>query len=276
MENDATIASLEQQLTDFYAGRERLDQELGVSDPDDIIALVHELRHRLSSCSVERDETAYSLCELAVAALYNHLHRQPRPANGGHASMPALAAPAAATAAGQSAPAPSPNVAAKEAAPPAPAADQIPSQQQSPAATPAAESQPAKPVADIDEDRSQHFASDEVLARLPDMDQQERDEQDFGIVEVDDSGKVVSYNRYESELSGVDQSSTHGKNFFTQIAPCTNNRLFYGRFKRGVQAAEMDAQIPYTFTYKMRPTNVLVRLFRHPDTSANFVLVQKR
>jgi photoactive yellow protein len=66
-----------------------------------------------------------------------------------------------------------------------------------------------------------------------------------------------------------------GKNFFTQVAPCTNNRLFFGRFKDGVSAGELDTEFNYTFTYKMKPTNVVIRLLRD-GSSTNWVFVAKR
>ncbi|TVR45076.1 MAG: PAS domain-containing protein [Planctomycetota bacterium] len=111
---------------------------------------------------------------------------------------------------------------------------------------------------------------------MADMSQSERDELDFGIVEVDERGIIRSYNRYESELAGVAPEAAMGRNFFTQVAPCTNNRLFYGRFKRGLADGQLDAQIPYTFTYKMRPTNVVVRMYLDTQHATTFVFVKRR
>jgi photoactive yellow protein len=98
----------------------------------------------------------------------------------------------------------------------------------------------------------------------------------YGVVRVDDAGVVQLYNRWESEMAGVAVATAEGKNFFTQVAPCTNNRLFFGRFKDGVAKGELDAEFNYTFTYKMRPTNVSIRLFRHPSSRTNWVFVAKK
>jgi photoactive yellow protein len=97
----------------------------------------------------------------------------------------------------------------------------------------------------------------------------------FGIVCVDDEGVVQFYNRAESELAGVDPADALGTNFFTELAPCSNNRLFYGRFREGVRAGEMNASFSYTFTYKMRPKLVDVQLYRD-DAGYNWILVQER
>ena len=107
------------------------------------------------------------------------------------------------------------------------------------------------------------------------MTREQADSHPFGIVKVDDSGVVQMYNRWESEMAGVAPSAAEGRNFFTQVAPCTNNRLVYGRFKTGVQKGELDIEFNYTFTYKMKPTNVVVRLLRD-GSSANWVFVAKR
>ena len=110
---------------------------------------------------------------------------------------------------------------------------------------------------------------------IPGLDEAALNALDFGVIRVDDAGEIQFYNRYESELAGVDPEDAEGKNFFTQVAPCTNNRLFFGRFKDGVENGSMDASFPYTFTYKLRPMLVDIRLHRGPDGS-NWILVRKK
>ncbi len=97
----------------------------------------------------------------------------------------------------------------------------------------------------------------------------------FGIVCVDDEGVVQFYNRAESEISGVEPKDALDTNFFTELAPCSNNRLFHGRFKKGVREGEMNASFSYTFTYKMRPKLVDIQLYRDED-GYNWILVQER
>ena len=119
------------------------------------------------------------------------------------------------------------------------------------------------------------FVDSSTLTTLPSHDQSQADALDFGIVKVDDEGNVLLYNQWESDMAGVPVASAMGKNFFTQVAPCTNNRLFFGRFKDGVSAGDLDTEFNYTFTYKMKPTNVVVRILRD-GSSANWVFVAKR
>ncbi|MGI4788640.1 MAG: phosphonate transporter [Janthinobacterium lividum] len=113
-------------------------------------------------------------------------------------------------------------------------------------------------------------------ANLPGMNREELDALDFGLIKLDDTGIIQIYNRYESALASVPVTIAEGRNFFTQVAPCTNNRLVHGRFKEGVSTGEMDLSFSYTLTYKMRPTNVRMRLYRDAATETNWVLVQKQ
>ncbi len=119
------------------------------------------------------------------------------------------------------------------------------------------------------------FVSPKLLNNLSNVDREAVDREEYGVVKVDDEGTVILYNRYESELAGVAPSDAEGRNFFTQVAPCSNNRLFFGKFKEGVANGRLDEQFVYTFTYKMRPTNVNVHLFRNPTDNTNWVFVKR-
>ncbi|MEL6347640.1 MAG: PAS domain-containing protein [Myxococcota bacterium] len=110
---------------------------------------------------------------------------------------------------------------------------------------------------------------------LASMSNHELDQQPHGVIKLDAEGNIQYYNRWESDMSGVSPQSALGKNFFTRVAPCTNNRLVYGRFKKGVEDGRMDVSFNYTFTYKMRPTNVRIEMCHDSASKANFVVVHK-
>jgi photoactive yellow protein len=116
----------------------------------------------------------------------------------------------------------------------------------------------------------------QYLSLVPAVDRSTADAQPFGIVRVDDVGVIKLYNRWESEMDGVPVAAAEGRNFFTQVAPCTNNRLMFGTFKDGVPKAELDSEFNYTFTHKMEPTNVQIRLYRHVPSATNWVFVGLR
>jgi len=64
------------------------------------------------------------------------------------------------------------------------------------------------------------LADDAALDALP-----------FGVVAMAEDGTVMSYNRAESQLSGLAPANVIGRHFFSQVAPCTNNFMVAHRFK---------------------------------------------
>lgn len=118
------------------------------------------------------------------------------------------------------------------------------------------------------------FQDDELDSKLGGASDEELNQADFGIIKIDDTGQILFFNQYESDLSGVDPEDAVGKNFFTEVAPCTNNRLFRGRFKKGLRKDHLDETFTYTYTYRMQPTLVTIHLYR--DTrDDNWIMVHK-
>ncbi len=122
---------------------------------------------------------------------------------------------------------------------------------------------------------SNTFVPAELFGLLGTLSRHDADACDFGVVKVDDTGRILLYNRSQSELAGVAPSSAEGKIFFTQIAPCTNNALFFGTFKKGIAAGSLNVCFPYTFTFKMKPTNVKVHMYRDQASRTNWVFVAR-
>ena len=109
--------------------------------------------------------------------------------------------------------------------------------------------------------------------RLSSLAPHELDALEQGIVRLADDGTVLFYNATETKLSGLSPEQVVGRDFFTEVAPCTNNGLVRERFRRGIAGGELDFDLDYTFTYRMKPTNVHLRFFREPDTGANWLIV---
>jgi len=119
------------------------------------------------------------------------------------------------------------------------------------------------------------FLSPQDLAALDSLSPSQLDALPFGAVRLDDKGVVGFYNRTQSEIAGVAPAQALGKVFFVDVAPCTNNKVFRGCFTKGVEQKNADLLFNYTFTYKMRPTEVKVHLHRAPS-GANWVLIKKK
>lgn len=82
----------------------------------------------------------------------------------------------------------------------------------------------------------------------------------FGAIQLDGSGKILQYNSVEGSITGRDPKAVIGKNFFTDVAPCTNTPAFKGTFDQGVKAGNLNTMFEYTFDYKMVPTKVKVHM----------------
>ena len=118
------------------------------------------------------------------------------------------------------------------------------------------------------------FVPQNIISKLGSLTQADADKLPFGVVKVDPDGTISIYNKWESEMAGVAKDQAVGQNFFKQVAPCTNNRLVFGRFKKGVDKGELDSVVPYTFTYRMNPTNVDLHLYHDNSSQTNWVFVK--
>jgi photoactive yellow protein len=115
----------------------------------------------------------------------------------------------------------------------------------------------------------------DVLARLDQITSSELAALDLSAVRVDDEGVVQSINPAALDLAGVSSADAVGHNFFTDLAPCTNNRIFRGVFARGVNTGAMNLVFFYAFTYRLSPTEVKVHMHRTPAGN-NWILVRRR
>ena len=121
---------------------------------------------------------------------------------------------------------------------------------------------------------SARFIEDSVVEQIGTMGRDQIDNLAYGVIKLDDEGRILLYNKFESDKAGVPVSEAEGKLFFSQIAPCTNNAIFLGSFQKGVGEGQMDLIFPYTFTYKMKPTPVKVHLYRKTGSSENWVFIK--
>jgi photoactive yellow protein len=96
----------------------------------------------------------------------------------------------------------------------------------------------------------------------------------FGVIQLDREGKILQYNHYESQIAGVEPSRAIGKNFFTELAPCTDVQAFHGRFKAGVARAELYETFRYHFPFKKNPRHVTVTLFYSNVTGSTWAFIR--
>lgn len=97
----------------------------------------------------------------------------------------------------------------------------------------------------------------------------------YGVIELDADGRVCAYNRAEERLSGLPRERFLGRNFFSEVAPCTRVAEFEGRF-RDLLASPDVAEEEFSFVFRFAHGHrlVLVRLGYAPEPGRAFVTVR--
>jgi photoactive yellow protein len=119
------------------------------------------------------------------------------------------------------------------------------------------------------------FGADNIENEIANMDDSQIDGLAFGAVEVDKNGTILRYNAGEGEITGRNPDEVVGKNFFTEVAPCTQSEEFYGAFKKGVESGNLNTLIEYTFDYKMQPTKVKVHMKKALNGDSYWIFVKR-
>lgn len=118
-----------------------------------------------------------------------------------------------------------------------------------------------------------HFKNWRQMEEVDAMTEAQLDQLPYGAIELDVQGNILRYNATESAISGRALEEVIGKNFFTEVAPCTNVQEFAGRFRRGVEAGQLNEVFPYLFDFKMAPTRVWIRLYHSAGNASTWVFV---
>lgn len=114
----------------------------------------------------------------------------------------------------------------------------------------------------------------ELGIRVDDLDEAMLDTYPFGIIQLDNRGRVLRYNAYEESLARMRREDVLGKNFFFQVAPCTRVRAFYGRFLDGVAAKALEARFGFVFAFEHGDREVQVTMAYRASDDTVWVLVQ--
>lgn len=98
-----------------------------------------------------------------------------------------------------------------------------------------------------------------------------------GVIAMDRTGRVVGYNRVESERAGLQVARVVGRHFFTDIGPCTNKYLVSERFDEAARSGtDLDVTLDYVFTFRMRPSPVRLRLLARAGAPRQYLVVATR
>ena len=115
----------------------------------------------------------------------------------------------------------------------------------------------------------------ELFATIDGLTGSQLDALPCGAIQLDRDGTILQFNEYEANLSNRRAPDTVGRNFFHDVAPCTNVQSFAGRFREGVGKGDMHVIFPYRFDFEMAPRDVTVTLFYSKQSDTAWVFVRE-
>ena len=104
-----------------------------------------------------------------------------------------------------------------------------------------------------------NFGAADIDNKLAEMSPSQIDGLAFGAIQLGADGTIEQYNETEGAISGRSPDQVVGKNFFTDVAPCTDTPSFKGAFDKVVADRE-SVMLEYIFDYQMTPTKVKVHM----------------
>ncbi len=107
---------------------------------------------------------------------------------------------------------------------------------------------------------------------VPYLSPQQIDELPLGLIELDGDATVLVYNRAEADLAHLKAESVIGRNFFTEIAPCTAVKEFQGRFNVFRASNEKMRRFNFTFHFAHGETEVEIVMVRRDNNRIVFVV----
>ena len=119
------------------------------------------------------------------------------------------------------------------------------------------------------------FEQDDVANVLGKLRQEQIDQLSFGAIQVDHLGNILYYSAMEGQITGRNPDEVVGKNFFSDVAPCTHRPEFYDRFIHGVRDDNLNVMFEYVFDYNMQPIKVKVHMKKALDGKTYWILVKR-
>lgn len=99
-----------------------------------------------------------------------------------------------------------------------------------------------------------------IFSEIGTMTPQELDLLPFGAIRLSPDGTITAYNQTEEKFAGRKASEVVGKNFFSDVAPCTKVKRFFGAFQAGVERKELNEVFDFTFKFPTGAKDVRIRM----------------
>ena len=113
-----------------------------------------------------------------------------------------------------------------------------------------------------------------TAADLSQMTKEELDALPFGAIRLSPYGTILSYNAAEGRLTGRRPERVLGRDFFRDVAPCTDVQEFRGRF---IELAKGGSSIFHELSFEFAlnpPVRVRITFLRDRGDDSVWVLVE--
>jgi photoactive yellow protein len=109
------------------------------------------------------------------------------------------------------------------------------------------------------------------------MDRHDIDAYPDGVITLASDGSILRYNKTEASLARRSAEETIGRNFFTDIAPCTAVKDFQGRFNAFVanKSAAVE-RFDFVFRFAWGRQDVAITMLRKPASDEVTLIVARR
>jgi two-component system, chemotaxis family, sensor kinase Cph1 len=113
-----------------------------------------------------------------------------------------------------------------------------------------------------------------TAAELSKLTKEELDSLPFGAIRLSSYGTIISYNATEGRLAGRTPERVLGRNFFTEVAPCTNVQEFKGLFIKMIKE-QRSVYHEFSFDFDFEPPmHVQITILRDSGDESIWVLVE--
>lgn len=114
-----------------------------------------------------------------------------------------------------------------------------------------------------------------TAADLSRMTEEELNALPFGAIRLSHYGTVLRYNATEGRLTGRTPERVLGRDFFLDVAPCTDVQEFRGRFVELAKESEISIFQEFSFEFPFEPPlRVNITLLRDRGDKSIWVLVE--
>lgn len=109
------------------------------------------------------------------------------------------------------------------------------------------------------------FDAEDLGARLDHLSEAELNRLPFGVIRLDDNGKVAFYSETEARNSGRGQTPTLGLSFFGSVAPCMAEGPLARALQEALGAPHFDIEVGHTGDYEDPARALTIRAIGAPN-----------